>query len=154
MNPSIRRMTLEDVPQVVAIDQVSFSLPWPERTFRYEVAENSAARPWVLEVEGRIAAMIVVWFVVDEAHIATFATHRDFRRQGFGKRLIIHALVEAKKEGAKTALLEVRVSNLVAQEMYHDLGFVESSRRSHYYSDNGEDAILMTASLERFANQP
>jgi len=44
MNFIIRRMTLEDVPQVVAIDQASFSLPWPERSFRYEIAENSASR--------------------------------------------------------------------------------------------------------------
>ena len=153
MNLSIRRMTLEDVPQVVAIDQVSFSLPWPERSFRYEVAENSASRPWVLQTDGRIAAMIVVWLIVDEAHIATIATHRDFRRQGFGRKLLVHALMQAQKEGAKTALLEVRVSNLVAQDMYHNLGFVEISRRLHYYSDNGEDAILMTASLEEFSNR-
>ncbi len=147
MNFSIRRMTLDDVEQVIAIDQASFSLPWPERTFRYEVAENSASRPWVLDVDGRVAAMIVVWFIIDEAHIATIATHPDFRRQGLGKKLLVHALMAAKEEGAQTALLEVRVSNDDAQEMYRKLGFVEVNRRLHYYSDNGEDAILMTASL-------
>ncbi len=147
MNFSIRRMTLDDVEQVIAIDQASFSLPWPERTFRYEVAENSAARPWVLDVDGRVAAMIVVWFILDEAHVATIATHPDFRRQGFGRKLLVHALNTAKEEGAKTALLEVRVSNDMAQEMYRKLGFVEVNRRQRYYSDNGEDAILMTANL-------
>ncbi|MCJ7432401.1 MAG: ribosomal protein S18-alanine N-acetyltransferase [Anaerolineales bacterium] len=147
MRFSIRRMTLGDVEQVIAIDQASFNLPWPERTFRYEVAENSASRPWIVDVDGRVAAMIVVWFIIDEAHIATIATHPDFRRQGFGRKLLIHALNTAKDEGAKTALLEVRVSNDVAQEMYRKLGFVEVNRRLQYYSDNGEDAILMTASL-------
>jgi ribosomal-protein-alanine N-acetyltransferase len=147
MNFSIRRMTLDDVEQVVAIDQASFSLPWPERTFRYEVAENSASRPWVVDVDGRVTAMIVVWFIVDEAHIATIATHPDFRRQGFGRKLLVHALMAAKEEGARTALLEVRESNDTAQEMYRKLGFVEVNRRPQYYSDNGEDAILMTASL-------
>ena len=147
MNFSIRRMTLDDVEQVIAIDQASFSLPWPERTFRYEVAENSASRPWVLDVDGRVAAMIVVWFIIDEAHIATIATHPDFRRQGLGKKLLVHALNAAKEEGAQTALLEVRVSNDEAQEMYRKLGFVEVNRRPQYYSDNGEDAILMNADL-------
>jgi ribosomal-protein-alanine N-acetyltransferase len=147
MNFSIRRMTLDDVEQVVAIDQASFSLPWPERTFRYEVAENSASRPWVVDVDGRVVAMIVVWFIVDEAHIATIATHPDFRRQGIGRKLLVHALMAAKEEGARTALLEVRESNDKAQEMYRKLGFLEVNRRPQYYSDNGEDAILMTASL-------
>jgi len=147
MSFSIRRMALDDVEQVVAIDQASFSLPWPERTFRYEVAENSAARPWVVDVDGRIAAMIVVWFIIDEAHVATIATHPDLRRQGFGRKLLMYALNAAKEEGAKTALLEVRESNDEAQEMYRKFGFVEVNRRTHYYCDNGEDAILMTANL-------
>jgi ribosomal-protein-alanine N-acetyltransferase len=147
MKLSIRRMTLDDVEQVVAIDQASFSLPWPERTFRYEVAENSASRPWVVDVDGRVVAMIVVWFIIDEAHIATIATHPDFRRQGLGRKLLVHALMAAKEEGAQTALLEVRESNDKAQEMYRKLGFVEVNRRPKYYSDNGEDAILMNASL-------
>jgi ribosomal-protein-alanine N-acetyltransferase len=147
MKFSIRRMKLDDVEQVVAIDQASFSLPWPERTFRYEVAENSASRPWVVDIDGRVVAMIVVWFIVDEAHIATIATHPDFRGQGFGKKLLVHALMAAKEEGAQTALLEVRESNDKAQEMYRKLGFVEVNRRLQYYSDNGEDAVLMNASL-------
>lgn len=147
MTLAFRKMTLDDVPQVSAIDQVSFSLPWPERSFRYEVAENSASRSWVAEVEGRVVAMIVIWFIIDEAHIATIATHPDFRRQGIGEKLLVYALKSVVQEGAKTALLEVRVSNAAAQEMYHKLGFVEVGRRPHYYSDNGEEAILMTASL-------
>jgi len=147
MNFSIRRMTLDDIEQVVAIDQVSFELPWPERTFRYEVAENSVSRPWVVDVAGRVVAMIVVWLIIDEAHVATFATHPDFRRQGFGEKLLVHALKTAKEEGALTAMLEVRPSNDAAQEMYRKLGFIEVNRRTQYYSDNGEDAILMNAYL-------
>ena len=147
MNFSIRRMTLDDIEQVVAIDQASFGLPWPERTFRYEVAENSASRPWVVDADGCVVAMIVMWFIIDEAHIATIATHPDFRRQGFGEKLLVQALKAAKEEGALTALLEVRESNDAAQEMYRKLGFKEVNRRPQYYSDNGEDAILMNASL-------
>jgi len=95
--------------------------------------------------------MLVLWLIIDEAHVATIATHPDFRRQGIGRKLLFHALMAAKAEGARTALLEVRVSNLAAQEMYRKFGFVEVNRRPHYYSDNGEDAILMTADLTNFA---
>lgn len=150
MNCILRKMTMDDLMQVIAIDQVSFSLPWPERSFYFELTDNEASRCWVAEVEGRVAAMLVGWFIIDEIHIATIATHPDFRRQGIGQRLLLHALLAAKEEGALTSFLEVRESNLAAQEMYHRFGYVESGRREHYYNDNGEDAIMMT--LNNFAH--
>ncbi len=150
MNCIFRKMTLDDLKQVIAIDQVSFSLPWPERSFYFELTDNPASRCWVTEVEGRVAAMLVAWFIIDEIHIATIATHPDFRRQGIGQKLLFHSLRAAKEEGALTSFLEVRESNLAAQEMYRRFGYVESGRREHYYNDNGEDAILMT--LDDFAH--
>ncbi len=141
---NIRCMTLDDLAQVIAIDQASFSLPWPERSFRFEIAENPASRAWVAEIDGRIVGMIVAWMLVDEAHIATIATHPAFRRQGIASKLLIHTLQGMMNEGAKTSVLEVRESNISAQEMYRKFGFEESGRRPHYYKDNGEDAILMT----------
>ena len=141
---NIRRMTLDDIAQVVAIDQASFSLPWPERSFRFEVNDNPSSRAWVAESEGRVTGMIVAWLLVEEAHIATIATHPDFRRQGIAGRLLIHTLFEMKKEGANHSALEVRAGNIAVQEMYHKFGFVESGQRPHYYRDNNEDAILMT----------
>ena len=143
MNINIRRMTPEDINDVMAIDRASFSLPWPERSFRFEVTENPASRAWVAEVDGQIAGMIVLWLLVDEAHIATIATHSAYRRQGIARGLLTHALQSMKSEGALTAVLEVRASNEAAQEMYRRLGFVESGHRPRYYRDNDEDAILM-----------
>jgi len=144
MNLVFRRMTLEDIEQVVAIDQVSFSMPWPERSFRYELTDNPASRCWVVEADGKIVAMLVAWLLVDEAHIATIATHPDYRRQGIAKKLMIHALCYMAKEGAVSSFLEVRESNIAALEMYHKFGFEVSGRRRGYYKDNQEDAILMT----------
>ena len=144
MNINIRRMTLDDIEQVVAIDQGSFSLPWPERSFRFEVTDNPASRAWVAESDGKIVGMIVAWLFVDEVHIATIATHPDFRRQGIASRLLTHVLQYVMSEGAKSSFLEVRAGNTIAQEMYRKLGFEESGRRPRYYKDNGEDAILMT----------
>lgn len=140
----MRRMRLEDVPEVVEIDRSSFTLPWTERSFRYEIEENSAARCWVTSMDGSIVSMLVLWIIVDEAHIATIATHPHFRRRGFAKRMLVNALWSAREEGAHSALLEVRARHAVAQKIYCDIGFVEVGRRPMYYRDNGEDAVLMT----------
>ena len=143
MNLVIRKMTIDDVPVVVELDKMSFSLPWPERSFRFELTDNPASRCWVAEADGRIIGMIVVWLIVAEAHVATLATHPDFRRQGIAKKLLSHALQYLSSEGAQSSFLEVRASNTAAQEMYRKFGYKESGRRRHYYKDNDEDAILM-----------
>ena len=140
----VRRMEPKDVPEVVEIDRSSFTLPWTERAFKYEVQENAAARCWVTTVDGRVAAMLVLWIIVDEAHIATIATHPQFRRRGFAKQMLTKSLMAAREEGARSALLEVRARHVVAQKIYCNIGFVEVGRRPMYYRDNGEDAVLMT----------
>jgi hypothetical protein len=76
----IRRMELKDIPEVVEIDRSSFTLPWTERSFKYEVQENTAARCWVTIEDERVASMLVLWIIVDEAHIATIAT-RESRKE-------------------------------------------------------------------------
>jgi ribosomal-protein-alanine N-acetyltransferase len=146
MNFSIRKMTEADVPAVAALDQISFSLPWPERSFRFEVMDNPASRCWVAEANERVVGMIVAWLFVDEVHIATLATHPDFRRQGIAQKLLTHTLRYTHDEGAVTSFLEVRESNLAAQEMYRKFGYESTGRRKRYYKDNDEDAILMTLS--------
>jgi ribosomal-protein-alanine N-acetyltransferase len=136
-------MTLEDVPGVIDLDQKSFSLPWPERSFRYELTANPASRCWVAELDRKIVGMIVVWLIIDEAHVATIATHPDFRRRGIGTKLLAHALKHLIEEGARSSFLEVRESNTGAQDMYRKFGYEATGRRPRYYRDNNEDAILM-----------
>lgn len=141
---AIRRMELKDIPEVVEIDRSSFTLPWTERSYKYEIQENMAARCWVTTVDERVAGMLVVWIILDEAHIATIATHPHLRRRGLARRMLTRALVSAREEGAQKALLEVRARHAAAQKIYCDIGFVEVGRRPKYYHDNGEDAVLMT----------
>lgn len=141
---SIRRMTLDDIPAVLELDKLSFTLPWPERSFRFELIENPASRCWVFDVDGKIAGMIVAWLLVDEAHIATIATHPEYRRQGIARKLLTYALRYMSKEGAVTSFLEVRESNTAARDMYHQFGYEVVGRRKRYYKDTDEDAILMT----------
>ena len=145
----LRPMELRDVEQVYAIDVLSFSLPWSERSYRFELTENTASHPWVAEAIGprgerQVVGMIVVWFIVDEAHIATIATHPAFRRMGIARRLLEQTLAEGAALGAVKAFLEVRRSNRAAQTLYQSFGFVVTGVRPKYYLDTQEDALLMT----------
>ena len=79
-------MELADLPAVIELDQRSFSLPWPASSFKFEIENNPVSRCWVVEtqIEGEppvLIAMIVIWLIVDEAHVATIAVHPDYRRQ-------------------------------------------------------------------------
>jgi len=152
MSLIFRKMTVEDVPVAHEIDRLSFTLPWPERSLRFEVTDNPAARCWVAELDGHIVGMLILWVIIDEAHIATLATHHEFRRQGIAKQLLVMALDSAYEEGARSALLEVRAGNEAAQSMYRKFGFEVVGRREHYYKDNSEDAVLMT--LRRLPIEP
>ncbi len=140
-----RRMLLSDLKTVHAIDALSFSLPWPESSYRFEVAENLNAIPLVLETAaGEVIGMIVTWVIIDEAHIATIALLPAYRRMGLGKRLLAQSLLMAWERGARLAYLEVRRGNLAAQAMYYAFGFEVVGERPRYYQDNHEDALLLT----------
>ncbi len=144
----IRAMTLEDLPAVMDIDRLSFALPWPERSYRYELLENSASHMLVAArpVSGGIrpVGFVGFWQIVDEAHISTLAVHPDHRRTGLGAELLTAALDLASQMGSDMATLEVRVSNEAAVNLYHKFGFRIVGRRPRYYHDNDEDALLMT----------
>jgi len=141
-------MRLEDLPAVIELDQRSFSLPWPERSFRFEIESNELSRCWVAEIESPdappiLVAMIVIWLIVDEAHVATIAVHPDYRRQKIAQRLLAYTLVDAYHAGAAKSFLEVRRGNEPAIRMYRRFGYREVGVRQKYYQDNGEDAVLM-----------
>lgn len=146
---NIRPMRIDDLEQVCYIDRQSFTLPWPDNAYSHELKDNPAARLWVAEDiqfsgDSKIVGIIVMWLVLDEAHIATLAVHPDFRREGIGKRLLVVALQAAIQNGARQALLEVRANNQAAQALYQQFGFEVVGRRPRYYRDNQEDALLMT----------
>ena len=87
------------------------------------------------------------WFILDEAHISTIAVDPDWRGRRVGEGLFVAMLEQAIDLGAITATLEVRVTNTRAQGLYRKYHFEVVGRRKHYYRDNGEDALLMTAEL-------
>jgi ribosomal-protein-alanine N-acetyltransferase len=142
-------MTLADLDQVELIDQVSFPTPWPRKAFHYELVENRNALCWVAEWIDTdqtpiLVASIVIWLVLDEAHIGTLAVRPGYRQRGIAQRLLAQALLESAHSGATHALLEVRVSNHAAQRLYRKFGFTMVGVRKNYYQDTHEDALLMT----------
>ena len=91
-----------------------------------------------------------MWLMVDEAHITTFAIHPAWRRKHIGERLLLAFVDLAVDRGATEATLEVRLSNLAARRLYEKYGFRPVGLRPRYYSDDHEDALIMTT--ERFAD--
>lgn len=145
----VRAMETEDLDQVLEIENLSFSLPWPASAYLYELNQNPLSLLWVAETRlnserSKIVGMMVVWLVLDEAHIATLAVHPEHRRQGIAKRLLTTGLVESIHRGMLSATLEVRASNLVAQHLYDEFRFKIVGYRPRYYRDNSEDALIMT----------
>ena len=140
----IEPMRLEDVDEVQRIEEASFSTPWPPNAYRSELMTNRLAAYLVARAEGRIVAYGGMWLMVDEAHITTFAVHPAWRRQRLGERLLLAFLDLAKDRHAREATLEVRLSNLAARRLYEKYGFRPVGLRPRYYSDNNEDALIMT----------
>jgi ribosomal-protein-alanine acetyltransferase len=140
----IEPMTLDDVAAVQAIERASFTTPWPDDAYRSELRSNRLATYVVARVGDEIVGFGGLWIMVDEAHITTFAVHPDRRRQGIGERLLLALLDVALARGAREATLEVRLSNLPARRLYEKYGFRPVGVRPRYYSDDGEDALIMT----------
>lgn len=144
----MRPMTLDDLPQVYRIELDSFTLPWPFNSYVYELTGSHVSRCFVAATKDtgdrkKILGMIVIYLIEDEAHVATFAVHKDYRRNGIGWRLLLHSLRETCREGATHAMLEVRAGNLSAIDLYKKFSFVQVGIRKNYYVDNHEDALLM-----------
>ncbi|MFA5399688.1 MAG: ribosomal protein S18-alanine N-acetyltransferase [Dehalococcoidia bacterium] len=91
-----------------------------------------------------LVGMAGIWMMVDEAHIVTIAVRRSHRHQGLGEWLLISLIELSRKLRAKYVTLEVRESNRTAQALYEKYGFTRAGTRRKYYSDNGEDALIMT----------
>ena len=137
-------MTLDDLPAVRDIERASFFQPWPDDAYRNELRTNRLASYVVARADGAVVGFAGLWVMVDEAHITTFAVDPRWRRRGVGERLLLGLLDLAVERRAREATLEVRLSNLPARKLYEKYGFRPVGLRARYYSDNGEDALIMT----------
>ena len=144
---SFRLMRLEDIPAVHGIEVEAFPTPWSEQAFVNELTQNHFAHYVVMEYGDRVIGYGGMWVIIDEAHVTNVAVLPEFRGRKLGSRLMAELGDRAWRLGAKHMTLEVRESNMVAQSLYMKYGFKPSGVRPGYYSDNGEDAIIMWAEL-------
>lgn len=147
---SFRRMTLEDIPNVMVIEHEAFTLPWTETAFRNELTNNLFARYMVMEYEGNPIGYAGMWTIVDEAHVTNIAILKAYRGRKLGDRLLDELMNAASTIGMLRMTLEVRVSNTVARSLYEKKGFTSAGLRKGYYSDNHEDAMIMWADLPQY----
>lgn len=91
-----------------------------------------------------IVGAVGFWLVLDEAHITTIGVRKSYQRKGIGELLLIKAIELAQELGAQVVTLEVRITNLGPQALYEKYGFQRVGSRRGYYSDNKEDALIMT----------
>jgi [ribosomal protein S18]-alanine N-acetyltransferase len=157
---TIDRMTREDIDQVIAIEQASFTMPWSRNLFQSEFRNSKVSLMLVarsLEGDGRIIGYIVCWVVADELHILDLATEPSWRRKGIARMLVLSAIRQGNAVGALRAFLEVRASNTAALLLYEGLGFTRSLVREGYYDMPVEDAVVMSLERDTLAtlvNQP
>jgi [ribosomal protein S18]-alanine N-acetyltransferase len=156
-NLTIAEFEERDLVEILAIDQDSFPTPWSAGLFRSEKA-NPLSRMLVArsaDAQGSaVAGYIVIWQVADEIHLHTIAVRKDLQRRGIASLLLIGAIRECRAKGARIVTLEVRPSNLRALNLYEKFGFSIKGVRRGYYTDTGEDALIMSADLEQIPLEP
>jgi ribosomal-protein-alanine N-acetyltransferase len=168
----IERMQVDDIGPVLEIERLSFSAPWSARAYEYELRYNDLAHYFVARMmngasaprngwsprewfdnlfrstpqpaDPQLVGYVGFWLMVGEAHISTIAVKPGYRRRSIGELLLVAALERAMELHANQATLEVRVSNVSAQDLYLKYGFLKAGLRKGYYTDNNEDGIIMT----------
>jgi len=145
-----RRLLVDDLAYVAALEAQIHAAPWTLGNFRDALAAGYATR--VAEREGRIVAYGVLMLAPGEAQILNISVVPDARRQGFGRALLQQFIDDARQFGADQCFLEVRISNSAAIRLYETSGFASVARRSQYYppvtpDSPREDALVMRRGL-------
>ena len=136
-------MRRSDLQIVAEIERQSFSDPWSLPTLREAIdGKNPHSHFHVARLSQVPLAYVNYWLILDEAHIVNFAVSPAHRRTGLGKYILAKSLDCIRDQGGSQVHLEVRRSNIPAQNLYCQLGFRRVHIRRRYYQDNGEDACV------------
>lgn len=146
--PLILPMLRSDLEAVERISAACFPNPWTREEFAKELA-----RPYALlrvlrpSAQEPVCAFANYWHVADELQVMNIATEPTVRRRGYGRALLQDLIQTGQSRKVRWVTLEVRRSNLAARALYRSFGFEEQGIRQRYYSDNGEDAVVMHLAL-------
>ena len=147
----VRAAERADIDRIMEIEIASFAAPWPREAFAAEMSARARSRVRVAVEGGEVLGFMVYWIVEDEVHLLNFAVEPSSRRRGVGRAMMEHLLEDASRRGTRCAYLEVRESNGAARRLYEAFGFELEGVRRGYYSDNGEDALVMAREIRRSA---
>lgn len=144
-------ITEADIDAILSIECHSFQRPWGRRSFLSELglpgAESLAVRCTDSGDRLRIAAYIFFRLAVDEMHILKIAVAPEWRCRGIATDLMEKSLELADTKGCSAAYLEMRPANTAAVKLYRKLGFAVIGKRTNYYTETGEDALVMSKQL-------
>jgi ribosomal-protein-alanine N-acetyltransferase len=143
---ALRDLAVDDLPQMMVIEQASFSTPWRRHTFEGLLRRDDADLIGAT-VEGELVGYAISWTILDQAELGNVAVSPGARGKGVGRMLVEAALGRVRRRGARECFLEVRESNLGARRLYETLGFTAIGRRRRYYSSPVEDALVMRIGL-------
>ena len=140
----LRRLSLQDLDAIVAIENAVYPTPWSRSMFAGELAKPSSLSLGAYDQEaGGLVAYLIVSRYVDAWHIMNVAVHPEYRRQRVASRLLDELFELTSGDPRRGYTLEVRVSNATAIALYERFGFEPSGVRRGYYTDNREDALIM-----------
>ncbi len=142
---TIRQMRLDDIEYVSRLERRCYTLPWSSSAYVTEVGNSNAYYTVATLADGTIVGYCGMWVIMDELHMTTIAVDPVVRGLKIGERLLLDLIQEGIRRGAERATLEVRERNTVAHNLYVKYGFEDVAVRKNYYSDNGENAIIMWA---------
>ena len=149
MKIEISKLTHDDLDGIYEVEKDAFPIPWPISSFEEEL-KNILATYLVAKIDNKIVGYIGMWFVMDECHITNIAVHSEYRKKGIASTLISEMLKLCTEHETTYIMLEVRASNVPAQNLYSKFGFTEEVIRKDYYKnpDNTrEDAIVMSKEM-------
>jgi len=153
---ALLRITRENiechVDRIHEIETLSFASPWSMNAFREEV-KNPVSHLWAMFFDDGLLGYICFWLVDREMQLANIAVHPGFRNRGMGNALLMKMIETGLSVRAESIWLEVRESNRTARTLYEKLGFEPVGKRRNYYSDNDEDAVVMSLALPSFSGK-
>lgn len=139
----IGRMKRRHLRKVLAIEGRVYPRPWSMSLFLSELAQKATRSYIVARCDGEVVGYSGLMFSLDEAHVTNIAVDPDYHSRKIGSRLLLTQITEAIARGSITVTLEVRVTNLIAQNMYSKFGFNATGFRKGYYIETREDALVM-----------
>ncbi|URZ15058.1 ribosomal protein S18-alanine N-acetyltransferase [Clostridium felsineum] len=141
-NLTVHPLKKEDIDSIIAIENLCFPTPWTKESMEGEL-NNKFAKYLVIKKDNVVIGYGGLWLIIDEGHITNIAVHPEFRGIGIGNLIVKELIKLCSIRNINSMTLEVRVSNIVAQNLYKKFGFKEEGIRKKYYSDNNEDALIM-----------